>query len=270
MFAIFFRTIKDRYKSLLLYIASTVVFLEMYVALFPTFGNLAQDKITTLLDSYPKEIWTVFGLDPSMLNFTKFQVFVASEQYSFIWPVIVIILAISLANGMIAGEVEKGTIEQVISLPVSRARLFLERYLAGVAMLAVFTFVTVYSVYLLAALHKISLTGIDFSYLAISGLCFSLAVYSFAAFSSSIFSEKSKASFLAVGVILLSYIANIVAGLNKDYVDIQYFSIFHYFGGGVNLVKGAFVDNFLVFYLGIAAVFGFLALVRFVRRDLSV
>ncbi len=270
MLAVFFRTIKDKYLSLLVYITATVVFLEMYVALFPTFGNLAQDKISTLLDSYPKEIWTVIGLDPSMLNFTKIEVFVSSEQYSFIWPIIVIIFAISLANWMIAAEVEKGTIEQVISLPVSRLGLFLGRYLAGATMLAVFTFTTIYSLVPLAAIHKISLAGVDSLPLAVSGFCFALAVYSFAVFSSSLFSEKSKASFLSAGVILLSYIGNIIGGLNKDFLNLKYFSVFHYFGGGANLVKAEYVDNYLVFYLGIALVFTLFSAIRFVRRDLSV
>ncbi len=270
MIAVYFRFLKDRIWSILLYIISTVAFLEMYVALFPTFGSVAMDKINVLLDSYPKEIWTVFGLDPANLNFAKISTFVASEQYSIIWPIIVIVLGISLANSMISGEVEKGTIEQTLALPLQRWKIFMGRYAASVTLLAFFAFTTVYAIVPLAKLHKINLEGMNNLPLAVSGLLFGITVFSTACLFSALFSEKSKASFSTAGIVIALYGINIVGGLKADMAYLKDYSFFHYLNGATNIVKGEYVENYLPYFLGVSAVFTILALARFIFRDTSV
>lgn len=270
MLSVYFRFMKDKMWSILLYALSTIAFLEMYVALFPTFGSVAMDKINLLLDSYPKEIWTVFGLDPSTLNFAKISTFVASEQYSIIWPIIVVVLGISLANSMIAGEVEKGTIEQTLALPLQRWKIFLGRYIASVTLLAAFTFATVYAIVPLTMLHKIDLGGMNNLPLAVSGLLFGVTILSIACLSSALFSEKSKSSFLTAGVVIAMYGINIVGGLKADLAWLKDYSFFHYLNGATNIVKGLYVDNYLQYFLAVSGVFAVLALVRFVFRDTSV
>jgi ABC-2 type transport system permease protein len=270
MLSVYFRFIKDKYLSLIVYIVSTVAFLEMYVALFPTFGSVAMDKINVLLDSYPKEIWTVFGLDPANLNFSKISTFVASEQYSIIWPIIVVVLAISLANSMISAEVENGTMEQTLALPLQRWKVFAGRYAAAVSLLAVFAFTTVYSIVPLTMIHKINLDGMNNLPLAVSGLLFGITILSIAALASALFSDKSKSSFVTAGFVIAMYGINIVGGLKADMAYLKDYSFFHYLNGATNIVKGLYVENFLQYFLTVSLIFTALALVRYIFRDTSV
>jgi len=270
MLSVYFRFLKDKMWSILIYAMSTIVFLEMYVALFPTFGSVAQDKINLLINSYPKEIWTVLGLDPASLNFGKITTFVATEQYSIVWPIIVVILAVSMANSMIASEVEKGTMEQTLALPLQRWKVFAGRYVAAVSLLAAFSFATIYAIVPLATMHKIDIAGMNSLPLAVSGLLFGVTVFSIAAFGSALFSEKSKSAFLTTFIVIAMYGANVVGGLKTDLSWLRDYSIFHYFNGSTNLIHGTYVDNYLLFFLGVSGVAAVLALVRFTLRDTSV
>ncbi len=270
MIAVYLRFLKDKYWSLFLYSLSTIVFLEMYIAMFPSLNTVAQEKFDVLMQSFPKEIWAVVGVDPGAITFTKISSFLSMEQYSMVWPLIVIIFSISLANSMIATEVEKGTIEQILALPLQRWKIFVGRFTAAVSILVLYTFTTIYAVVPLAKMHKIDITGIGNWQLAVSGLLFGVTVLSIASLSSSFFSEKGKATFVTAGVILAFYGANIVGGLLESNAWIKDYSIFHYFSGSTNLVKAEFVDNYLLFFLSISVVSTVLALTRFIFRDTSV
>lgn len=270
MIPIFFRFLKDKYLSLIIYIFSAVLFLEMYIAMFPSINTVAQDKFDILMQSFPKEIWAIIGVDPGAISFTKISSFLSMEQYSMVWPLIVIILAISLANSMMVAEVEKGTVEQILALPVQRWKVFAGRYTAAVTVLALFTFSTIYAVVPLAKMHKIDISGIGNWELSVSGFLFALTVLSIAAFFSSLFSEKSKATFATTGVMLAFYGLNIAGGLLERASWLKDYSIFHYFSGSTNLVKAEFVDGYLLFFLSISVVFAILALTRFIFRDTSV
>lgn len=269
MLATYLRFIKDKRSSLLGFMAGTIAFLEMYVALFPTFGKLADEKMMTLLDSYPKEIWTVMGVDPAKLSFTKIESFLAMEQFSIIWPILIVILSISLANSAFAAEIEKGTIEVLLAQPLSRLRLFLSRFLAGASLLTVFIFATSYAVLPLAAIHNIDMKAANIFPMAISGLLFALFVYALATLFSTVFSEKGKATFLTTGIIMVSYIANVASGLNKDIADIKYGSIFYYYNSTINFVDGKLVDKAPIFFLVGALIFMIAAAIRFQTRDIA-
>lgn len=270
MWAIFKSFVKDKKNALLGFTFGSIGFLEMYVALFPTFSTVAADKLQLLMQSYPKEIWTVIGVDPAKPIFTKIESFVAMEQFSIIWPILLVILAISLANAAVAGEIERGTAEFVISQPISRTKIFFSRYLAGLTILAVFVFASSYALVPLTKIHNIPLHAENILTVALSGFLFVWAVFSVAFLASTIFSEKGKSSFLTTGFVIISYVFNVIAGLKESLKNLQYFSVFHYYNSTTNFVDNKFVDNALWFFAGIAVVATIAALFRYTKRDIAV
>jgi ABC-2 type transport system permease protein len=270
MFPIFWRFIKDKKYIFVGYLIGSVAFLEMYVALFPSFSKVAQDKINLLMQSYPKEIWTVMGLDPAKLSFGHIESFVATEQYSFIWPILLIILAISLANAAIVSDIEKGTIELILAQPISRLKIYLSRYLAGAAILTVFVFSSVYAIIPLTKIHHVPMYCQNNLTIAISGLLLSLSIYSIAMFASSIFSDKGKVSFITAGFVILTYVLNILAGLKDALKDLKYVSFFHYYSAMTNFVDNQFVAYSFWFFMGLILAFSLLGALWFNRRDITV
>lgn len=270
MIGIFQSFLKNKKYTLLGYVLGTTALLEMYVALFPTFSQVASDKLDLLIQSYPKEIWTVIGVDPNALSFSHLESFLATEQYSFVWPILMIIFAIGLANATIVSEVEKGTIEFFLAQPFSRVKFFLSRYLASATLIAAFVFATIYAVIPLAGIHNVDIKVGNNMTLAVSALLFGLAIFSLASVSSAIFSEKSKASVLSTGIILLMYVMNVLSGLKESLSDLKYYSFFHYFNGSTNFVQNQYVHNFAWFFLGVIVISTTIAAIIFSKRDISV
>lgn len=263
------RMLLDKWRSLMVYIASSLAFSEMYVALYPTL----RDQLTNLegfLEAFPKEFMEAFGFTAETMSFATVESLMATEMFSFIWPIILIILAVSLANYSFAGDVEKGTIELTISQPLSRTKIFLSRYLTGAFLIVFFVATTVYGIILLAAIHNIEYNFEAYTKMTFLGVMFGVCVYSLATFFSTLFSEKGKTSFALVGVIITMYAVNIAAGLKDSLEKFKYFTLFNYFDTGKALVRVEYVDYALLVFVLVFVFFTVLSWLRFIKRDIAV
>ncbi len=62
MFTIIWRSIKDRKISLIVYLAAALLFMWMYVAMFPSIAEQA-DSFTAVFESLPSEVLEIFGIE---------------------------------------------------------------------------------------------------------------------------------------------------------------------------------------------------------------
>jgi len=269
MLAFIWRTIKDRKYPVIVYIIAAVGFLEMYIALFPSLQKQSQE-MAKLLETYPDSLWAAFNIDKASLTFDKLGPYLAMEQFNFIWPILAVIFAIGFAGYALANEVEKGTIEQLLSLPLSREKVFFGRYLAGLFNLGLFTAVSVMAIIPLAGLHDIAVNAKGIGMLAVLSLLFVWAIYSLSFMASSFFSEKSKVSFFGGGLLILMYVLNIVASLKDNLSFLKYFSLFYYYNPAQAIEKATFVNNSLIVFFGIIAISTVLALLWYKGRDIAV
>ena len=122
MFNIFWQTIKEKKWALLIYCLAIILFIWMYISLFPSIKN-SIGSMEQYLKSFPKGFMEAFGFN--MKSFGTFEGYIGSEQFSFIWPIMLIALMVSMGSAFLAGEIEKGTIGILLSQPVSRVKIFL-------------------------------------------------------------------------------------------------------------------------------------------------
>lgn len=266
MFAVFWRTILDRKRSLLVFLSIGVAMMWMYVVTYPTV-QATSATVADFVKALPPELSKAFALDPR--SFTTFEGFVAGKQFSMVWPMMMVMLVAGLAANYIAGEVEKGTIELVLSQPISRLRIITSKVLSGVAVCALFSFVTVLSVIPLTRIYGITTPESHFWLVSGIGFCFGLAVFGLSMFASAFMSERGKALFLAIGVLLAMYVVNIVALLKVSLEDIKFASYFYYFDYSGMLLDGKIGKLSAIVLLG--AFFGFIiaGVMRFNKRDIS-
>ncbi len=269
MLAVFWRTIKDRKYTILAYFLAAVLFLWMYVSLFPFIQEQAEE-LKKALDVYPESFMQAFGIENQQLLFEKLDNFLAAEYYSFIWPIMVIALLISLGGYSIAGEVEKGTMETLLAQPISRVKLFFEKYLAGLFIFIIFVIVSVFAVVPLAEAYNIDYQFNHYITVAILGFMFGLAIFSIASLLSAIFSEKGKAYFITAGIIIVMYVLNIMATLKESLADLKYFSFFYYYDYSKALFDNQIDDLAFWVFLGVSVVCTALAVFWFSKRDISV
>lgn len=267
MFSVFWHTIRDRKWSFLSFFGSGLVFSWMFVSLYPTVQK-TQVAVSELVKSLPEAFNKAFALDPK--SFTTFEGFIAGKHFSILWPVLAIMIVASLAGSVISGEIEKGTIDLELSLPISRTKLYLSKIFAGIFGLSLFVIFSVLSIIPLAELYDIPYTAVNFVTLSMVGFLFGLAVLSLSMFASSIFSEKGKALFAVIGVLLVMYVSNIIALLNESLDKLKYVSFFHHFDySGIlleNKVSGTAPWIFMVTFL----LFGAAGMFWFSRRDIAI
>lgn len=268
MFAVFSRILKDKRNALIAYVIGAAAAVEMYVALFPAIKDQA-DQLNKLLKSYPKGLMEAFGMESGSL-FGKLESYMSTEYMNFFWPILVITLVIGFANMMCVTDIEKGTIEIVLAQPISRIKVFLSRYFAGLCYLLVFVAASIFAIIPFAALHDISYEISNYYTTFVMGFLFGAAILSVAAFFSALFSERGKAMFATTAVLLLMYVGNIVAKLKDSLKDVRYFSLFHYFDPGKVLGKNEIVQYSVPVFLGVIVVFTIVAIFWFNRRDIAV
>jgi len=269
MFVFAIRMLRDKWKSFVVYTIAAIAFLEMYIALFPVVRQRA-NQFDLVIKTFPPEIFKAMNIDPSSLSFANIESYLSSEYMSFLWPILAIIFAILLANYISINEIDKGTIETLASLPARRTRIFIERYMVGLLLLAGFCVISLFGAIPLAIFHNTEFILANFMTAAIGSFLFIWAVYSLATLFSVIFSEKGKASMVTGGVLILMYVINIISVLQTDLKNLQYFSFFNYFSGSELLAKNVYPEYAFLVLGGFALIATLGALFWFNRRDLSV
>ncbi|MBU1110600.1 ABC transporter permease subunit [Patescibacteria group bacterium] len=268
MFPLFRKTVSIKHKSLLIYILICVALVWMYVAIFPSFSKDAAE-MTKVFENFPAELFEAFDVNAATM-LTSIEGFLSMEQYSIMWPIIVIILVISLGASAFAAEVEQGTIEVLLSQPLSRAKIFWAKYLAGLFIIFLFVFFSVASILPFARLHNVAIDLSAHFWMGILGLLFAVSIYSMAILFSSIFSSKGKVSSAVAGILIFMYAADILASLKESLDNLRYVSFFYYFDHNVALLERHIASLSIAVFLSVTVVCTLVGLVVFTKRDIAV
>lgn len=265
--ALIVKEIRDKKLSLLTYIVISLGFVVMYSALFPSIQKEAE-SYTKLFESMPKAFAELAGITNA--SFNTLENFLAIELFSITWPLLLILLALSRAGSSVSGEVEKGSMGLLLSLPISRTKVIMSKYIAGLLSVFLFTAFSTLIIIPIASLFNYSVHADRIVLLALSGLLFGSALYSFAFLISVLFSERSKTYFVAAGAIIASYVLNIVGSLKESLHPLQSISIFNYFDATSAIVNGTINGTAIIVCLIIAMLSTALAIIIFSKRDIQV
>ncbi|MFC1662996.1 ABC transporter permease [Patescibacteria group bacterium] len=268
MLTLFWRILKDRRISLIIFSVSGILLLWMYIAMFPSFAGQAED-FNKLLESYPQGFLEAFGIDESANIFSSVESFISVEHFSLIWPIMMVFMMIGLAGSGLAGQIEQGTVEILLSRPLSRFKIYLARYLAGVFSLVVFGIFSVFMAMPLSNLHGVETTFMPFLTIFILGMMFGLAVLSMAMFFSALFSEKGKASMTMGGIIIGMYVLHLVAVLQEHLDVLKYFSFFYYYDFNAAVRDATISIESIVVFLAVIIIFGIAGAWWYNRRDIA-
>lgn len=260
-------SLRQRIVAITAYSLGGAAIVWMYVSIFPSLAAQA-DTYSQLMESLPQGIMKAFA--GGTLTGTSFEALIGIKQYGLIWPIMLLFLMVSLAANYLAGEIEKGTIGLWLSAPVSRLRVYWSKYIAGLIALLVFVIFSIMTVLPIAHVYKVQVASSSFWALSLMGTLFGLAVYGLGMLLSASSSEKSRV-YMVLGVLLLvMYIANVVAELYPKLEKLQYTSFFYYYDVA-GILSGNAVNRVSV------AVFGLVALIStllgawiFNKRDISI
>ncbi|WKZ31164.1 MAG: ABC transporter permease subunit [Candidatus Dojkabacteria bacterium] len=265
MLAIFLSTIKSHWKTVAILLIVNLTFLFMFTSIWPSLLEQAED-LEQLYAAYPEEFLDALGATGNI--FSNFESFLAVEHYSITWPLMMAILVIGMAGAAFAGEIERGTMDLLMSQPLRRIELFLSKFGAGVVVLAIFSLLTILMPIPLAAMFDIELNVSGHFALLALGLLFGLAVYCMGEMLSAMFASRGMVGAIMAGVLIVMYGISIVARLEESLEFLQYGSYFYYFDFMAALT-GRTVDQLAVAVFALSSlVFTIIGVFAFNKRDL--
>lgn len=102
-------------------------FVVVNIVFYPSFRD-ESEELNKMFEDLPETIRSLMGIGEGVDPFSPLG-YLSSQVYAFALPLLLLIASISLA-GAITGDEEHGLLEITFSLPLRRARIFLERFLA--------------------------------------------------------------------------------------------------------------------------------------------
>lgn len=211
--SVYVKTVYDRRHGLVWWSVGVGLLTVSVLSVWPS----VRDEYQKLVQNYPEALLAFFGIEKGGLGSAAG--YLQAELFSLILPLMLIAYMIAAGSAATAGEKEAGTLEFLLSQPVSRTRVLLEKYLGLCTSLAVITasfalvlvtFTRVFAVHV-AVSHLLAATASAYVLATLFGAVAVLAgsLTGHRAFAAGI------ASATAVAAYLLSSLAALVEGLKR-------------------------------------------------------
>lgn len=256
--------LKDHRIGLVLISAGLLLYNWFLVSFFPAIEKLDIDKI---LKQYPKEVLAFVG--GTQLPFSSFEGFINGELYSIMATLIVGGFLITVATSEFTKEVETGTIETLLSLPISRGKVYLTKWLNIMVTAAVMAVLTVMGSALLGRLYDIPFSMKAFYMTTILTALFFWTIAAFTMLMSVIFNERSKPVFISIALLSVSYMINSLANIVDAVKDFRFLAIFYYYDTGRALAEKTIGLTSIAVFLSIIILSSVAGYFWFKNRDFA-
>jgi len=230
---------------------------------YATFGR----QLASLLDTgiIPEPFLRLMGADPFSL--------VGAVALGWVHPIAIgmfLLFPLGLGAAAIAGERQRGTLEVILSRPISRRTLF-ATHLAMLVIIAALTVLAALAGTLAGALAYGVAAELDAGslvFLAVNTVLLLAALGAVSLAASASFDRLAAPVGIGIAVLLLGYVLEILGSLWPDAAFLQPFSPFHYLRP-LKVLGGRGEPADLLVLAAIAIVATAYGLWRFPRRDLA-
>jgi ABC-2 type transport system permease protein len=261
MFNLIIHEIKSRWVAILGWGFGLIFFGGIYISIFDgMFEQMAVFKDLPIYKIAGMHLGSVEG-------------YIASVILAYI-AVLVGIYCIVTSTSTLAGEEDNGTLELLVTVPLSRWQILTAKAVA--LMVVVFFLMTIAAIgnaVLLEVIKldtPISITPFGLFVSLISSLPFAVGFIMIGLFLGAILPSRRMAATVMTGYFILGYFGENLAGMVKSLEPIRYFSLFNYYDTTATIFSDGPQLSDILTLLGIAAVFYVLALICFQRRNITV
>jgi ABC-2 type transport system permease protein len=123
--SVFGKVIHDQWRATLVWTFAAAVLSSFYLALYPAIGGM--EAMQALIDALPAELRAIFITEG--LDWSTPAGYLNMELFAFVLPFIVAGYGVAAGSAAIAGEEERGTLDLLLSTPVPRWRVVVEKTL---------------------------------------------------------------------------------------------------------------------------------------------
>jgi ABC-2 type transport system permease protein len=239
-----------------------------FIALSLGFYASFRDEATQLNDVLNKLPATARALFSDTGNFLTPEGFLSARLYYLMLPLLLSVLAISLGASMIAREEESGTIELLISRPISRAKLLFAKALSSLIILLVVSGVALGVTIVICHLVKLSIPTYRLVLATMASTVLALLFGALAFAITTIGRARSAAVGISVLVALGGYIVASLEGTVKWLHWPSTFLPYHYYHPSQTL-HGYFSWYDFCGLLAVSAIIILIAQKSFAERDIN-
>ena len=256
--SIFAKTLRDQRWQILGFGVTLALVAALDVLLWPSYRDTLQNL------QIPPALQALLGTDLSLATPAGF---LSSEFFSWT-PVLLIVYAVIQGTGAIAGEESAGTLELLLSQPVPRRSVMLQKAAAvGLGAIAILS-IAYCGFALTVPFVSIDVTLADLAAGVLNMLPITLLFFGLALWLGAYAPSRGLAAAIAVGAATAAYVVNTFAVGIEALRGLRFATPFYYYGSGLPLVDGVRWWHFGVL-TGIALAFFALSLLAFERRDIS-
>ncbi|MDY0341209.1 MAG: ABC transporter permease subunit [Coriobacteriia bacterium] len=260
---LFKATVHQHRTSMFWFVAGLVSYAWMMAWFYPTIG----EEYGKLVEAFPPELLAIFG--GSEVPFTSVGGYFQTEYLGVMWMLIVSAAVIIYASRALAGEIAGGTMEFVLSQPVSRARVVLTRVAVLVLYAVILATASFVPIEVFGPAYDINL-GWSVTWTLIAfGTLFVLAVGGFAMMLSAIFRGGGKPGAIAAGVLGALWIADVLSGASEIAEALGPINIVAYWQPGLIINGGEVAAEAWWLYGAVAVVASLASVLIFLRRDVA-
>lgn len=262
--SVFSRALEARRWSLLGWVLSGLFLAGFVIAIYPVIRDNA--GFTEVLAQLPDEVLSFMGTDAAL--FTTGFGYVQAELFSLMAPLLVLILAIGMGASATATEEATGTADLLLSMPIRRSSVVVQKTLALAAATAtlVLAFVAVLLIGQVTVDLRLPVAGILGANLGLFllGFFFGTMAFAVAAWTG----KKTLGTAVAGGLAGLVFFLNGLAPLVPALERFQPLMPFHWYLTGDPLINGPTPWQLLL--AAGAVLFAALSVAGFSRRDIGV
>jgi len=260
---VFAKTLWDQRRGILLWSVAIAAVGAMYSAFYP---SMQSPEMAAALEAFPPAMLEALG----MADITSAAGYLGSTTYGILGETLMIIFAASLGARAIAGEEEAGRLDVLLSHPVERWQVVVQRaaaLLVAVAVAGLVIFAAMVAIRGPAELDSVSVENLAATTVQLVLLAFLFG--SLALATGSLTGSRGITWGVVAVVALLSYFANTLGPSVDALAWSQDLSPFHYFSGGQPLVHGwQLADAAILAVVSLALVA--IGVLGFARRDVGV
>jgi ABC-2 type transport system permease protein len=258
---IWIKTLWDNRRGLLGWAVGITAVTLVYGGFYPFVTTPAYAEA---MEALPDELLTAFGWN----DLTSPAGYLGSTVFGLLGPVLVIIFAIGLGTRAIAGDEEAGTLELLMTLPVTRQRIVVHRAAALVITMAMASALVFLALTAIRTPAEIDLPAVN---LVAASLLLGLLGVTFGALAmlvGALTGRRGLALAVTAGVAVVTFLADNLASTFDAISWTQNLSPFHYYSGSEPLRHGVPVGDVTVLaVVCLALVAG--TVVSFQRRDVG-
>jgi ABC-2 type transport system permease protein len=262
---IFKREMKANRKALIIWSLGVIFMVLSGMGKYSSLEGTGQ-SMNALMADMPKSLQAIMGT--GSLDISK-----PIGYYGMLFLYLAVMAAIHasmLGANIIAKEERDKTIEFLLVKPISRSRMMTSKLLAVLVNIIIFNLVTfATSVGMLKKYGGEDTTG-DITILMIGMFFLQLIFMAAGASIASIYKKSKKATSLATGILLFTFILSIAIDMNDKLDVLKYFTPFKYFDAKIILLEGGLDGMYLGLSASIILILIISTYVFYQKRDMNV